>query len=311
MADLSGGMEVLPPGHGLKRIGRALWNEVTTPPDVGRLSEMMQQMANWNQPEGGATNYLDAISRVGGMAIPMRGGFNKPPFSKVMEGGKPKQVYHGTPAAFKEMDPKMAGKGSGGDLYGPSPGGYWTESPEVAGGYSGIKQATRDERNITEAITTRKTNIKVAEGLIERTKTMTDRVRAEAIREKSLAGIAEDREMISRYTTALADVSGPRPNIRPAFLDITKPFDIDKKMLSTKAVKLLGPEWKTFDPTISGETVYSALVGRFGSKAAATAALEKAGYNGITHIGQSGARQWIPFRTDQIHNPFTPLKDLP
>ena len=69
-------MEGLPPGHGSKKIGRAVWNEVTTPPDMSKLQDMLSQTANWNQPPEGASNYLDAISRVGGMAVPGRGGID-------------------------------------------------------------------------------------------------------------------------------------------------------------------------------------------------------------------------------------------
>src|SRR3990167_8705420 len=120
----------------IRAVGTKVKDWVTAPLDVEQLNNMLKQTANWSQPEGGASNRFEGIAQAFGMTIPGRGGFGAPPFSKVMEGGKPKRVYHGTSAVFEEMDPKMAGKGAGGDLYGPSAGGYWTESPKVAGGYS-------------------------------------------------------------------------------------------------------------------------------------------------------------------------------
>lgn len=200
--------------------------------------------------------------------------------------GQPKRVYHGTPFAYQEMDPKMAGKGGGGDLYGPSPGGYWTESPKTAEGYSLHGQQTmRRAMPRSEFEQFKKSHP-----------------------EADIVGGGPD----------WVDVQfSPAPNIRVAYLDITKPFDINavydasriNKVLVARGEKLLHESADSAIPgrQLTNDQLWHTLQSRYGPEGASNL-LREAGYDGITHIGQSGARQWIPFRANQIHEGFQPPK---
>jgi len=279
----------------------------TEPFDATKFKDLLERAANWNQSEGGANSRIEGLAQAFGMAIPGRGGFGKPPFSAVMEGGKPKRVYHGTPAVYQDMDPAMAGKGAGGNLYGPSAGGYWTEAPEVAGGYSGVKHAAINaplEQWEKDAAFWRQR----AEGYT----------------------LASDKagalETAHGYETLIKKALSSAPNIRPAYLDIVKPFDPDVMELPVKGIMQAAARteeaWgSTGNATMtrlrqrarewSFDTVPYETVAQWIGKDETTKLLQRLGYDGITHVGQSGARQWIPFRTDQIHSSFTPMKNLP
>ena len=58
---------------------------------------------------------------------------------------------------------------------------------------------------------------------------------------------------------------------------------------------------------MTGDQLYEVLA-QAADKSQVTEILARAGYDGITHIGQSGARQWIPFWLDQVHEGFQPPK---
>ena len=265
----------------------------------------------WAQQPQGSPSWLDyaaTLGNVAGGAIMGRGGFGAPPYSRVMEGGKPRQVYHGTPFAYREMDPKRAGTGAGGDLYGPSPGGYWTESSQVAAGYSKVaSQGLGMEQRIVEL----EQHLKAAKEL-----------GFESVIRHYEMQLANSRQMLKE---------GLAPNIRVAYLDITNPVDMGSRA-SSSWVDGIARAYDQTNPRNSGEAIANLRAwvqrgemlerGLMRSSSLTNSdvwdiakrsgipdsALHKgaqlSGYDGITHIGQSGARQWIPFRADQIIDPF-------
>jgi hypothetical protein len=128
----------------------------------------------------------------------------------------------------------------------------------------------------------------------------------------------------------------PRPaNIRPAFLDIKRPFNVDQKFSAPEATKFIEEMIAVYDapgsvardleiPDMrrivdfvnsepepqSGEELYSRLIDALGGKRAVNEALELAGYDGITHIGGARTgndphRVWIAFKPEQVHMPWT------
>lgn len=233
-------------------------------------------------PPVGLLDYLAGLGNVAGQALGMRGGLDKPPLTKVMTGGKPTRVYHGTPKVFETMDPT---KSVAEPLYGP--GLYFTENPQVASGYA--KKLAAGER---------------------------------------------------------------APNVRPAYLDITNPFDMDANVTPAiiqnlvrgiEAAALKHKWWSPNTPLahikawaekvgeslvpvlpvsgmplhskLTNAAVYNRLARKLGSdpeypaKDWVNQALRAAGYDGITHIGGkiSGGeahRVWIAFDPKQVHNPF-------
>lgn len=260
-----------------------------------------------------ASAYIAALGRLAGDILGARGGFGAPPLSKVMEGGKPKQVYHGTPTAYTEMSAAKAGRGGGGDLYGPSPGGYWTESPAVAGGYAQGRSPLRTEEGVYRV-----------RRAVHEWRQQARRYHQEYEKTKDSRYLVEERRVqsqIDRFRHQLQNIPGP--NIRPAFLDITRPFDIDAPVARDVVRGAFAfyrqrfphgdPSWIVEQAGIKGWTnndLYQSLSRRNFTGKDIKTILEIAGYDGITHMGHGGARQWIPFRADQIVNPYQYLQSL-
>lgn len=117
----------------------------TQPTPLEKAPERAAPLLEWaNQPS--PSSFLGVLKAIGeilseeasptrpDVSVGMMPGLPNPrnlPLTKVMTGGKPTQVYHGTSKAFQEFDPKQAREGG---LYGP--GTYFTESPRVASGYA-------------------------------------------------------------------------------------------------------------------------------------------------------------------------------
>lgn len=287
--------------------------------DLPFESAFQQAATRYFTPPTQPTPWRDVVAALGNVAqmgIMGRGGFGTSPYSQVMEGGKPKRVYHGTPSVYQKMDPEMTGSGSGGDLYGPSPGGYWTESAKTASGYAERLQP----------------HPAAAQNWIDRQKQYIDSMRQEAARLTPEVDMWGGRKrMLLEQAKWLEGDLGPTadrlfnlkaaPNIRVAYLDITKPFDINATVTTDALKEIAGAAkdlgyglegWLSegrragfFGATMTGDQLYTVLAGETG-KPQITEILARAGYDGITHIGQSGARQWIPFRSDQVHEGFQP-----
>src|SRR5690606_37796323 len=147
------------------------------------------------------------------------------------------------------------------------------------------------------------------------------------------AKIAELRQLLEQPT--------PAPNVRPARLAIRNPFDIDAPLtfdengrVSGDAARLLelarqehpGFRWDSLVYQLervaayadaNNGSLYNAMqnvrsaAGEPFGKARLNRLLQRAGYDGITHIGGriSGNREhrvWIAFRRDQIRSAFGP-----
>lgn len=230
------------------------------------------------------------------------------PFSAVMQGRTPTRVYHGTPATFEQFAAEHADPNG---LYGP--GFYFTENPAVASGYA--KQI----------------------GMLPIRKQVPLEQMPQFLRDNPdavlLGGGPAWKEMMVFS----------KPNVRPAFLDITKPFDVDATVSQETQRALMAPiqadieHLSTFagsGPLVTalrsrlaemvraktnGELYGAATQGARGGvseKEAVNAALQQAGFDGITHIGGKVTggtphRVWIAFHPKQIVPAFTPSAELP
>lgn len=260
---------------------------------------------------------LGAVASFAGNAIMGRGGFNAPPFSKVMEKGQPKRVYRGTPQAYAVEDPA---KWNPQALYGP--GAYFTESPEVASGY------TQTRRSAPLASTQEVAHMEHAANEYRRM------VKGE-IPMATGYDTESAKAMVGLYEKRLAEVerSMPAPNVRASYLDITKPFDLDKGRLPVQDVRQIALDlWNEGRAQGVSLDDMRALASRFGDKSRlrltydqlatmvsphrATQILRRMGYDGLTHIGGGRTqtkphRVWIAFTPRQEYGGFTPLEQLP
>jgi hypothetical protein len=213
------------------------------------------------------------------------------PKSQVVdEGGNLQRVFHGTTAVFDKHDPAKRGSGGGGDLYGP--GEYYTEAPEVASGYSEGGPSL---------------GIGVFQDLAE----------AEAHAQETGGRVIPVRaggEVIG-YKVEPASA----PNVRPAYLDIRNPFAIDAPA-DPHIVSLMHeldfnyPVQADGSPALeTNGDIYEALTAELGNKAEVNDWLDANGFDGITHIGGSGAkahRVWIAFRPEQVIPAFDLMQQL-
>jgi hypothetical protein len=260
---------------------------------------------------------LGAVASFAGNAILGRGGFGAAPFSKVMEGGKPKRVYRGTQAAYDVENPE---KWDPGALFGP--GAYHTESPGVASTYAQgvgnwdakLEQAYADLAGWTQ---------------------QRDWVRMGQAKEGDPKAFESalrwaEREM-EDARTRIAMLERIAPNVRASYLDITKPLDIDAPLDPSglaeirRAAKTMGVHMSTARGPgrrgypVTGDEVYAGLLqGAGGDRATVTRILQAAGYDGITHMGGGRAgrgkemhRVWITLDPKREYPGFTPLRDLP
>jgi hypothetical protein len=107
---------------------------------------------------------------------------------------------------------------------------------------------------------------------------------------------------------------GGSPNVRPAYLDIRKPFDIDAPADPRLARQWLGGSesnqaaFQMPERIRTSGDLYNEMAAGIG-KDATNQALQAAGYDGITHIGggRTGGephRVWIAFKPEQVVSPF-------
>jgi hypothetical protein len=122
------------------------------------------------------------------------------------------------------------------------------------------------------------------------------------------------------------------PNVRPAYLDVTKPFDMDREVGEGTIEKIAKAVDKKYGEGAAdyaretaeaaaeqlnhtGHTVYRIFSQRAMDKdgnpigqAAMNALLKELGFDGITHVGGQNKgmqhRVWIAFDPKQIHNPY-------
>ena len=194
----------------------------------------------------------------------------------VTKEGLPQVVYHGTPTAFSEFD---VGKSKPG-LYGK--GIYLTDAPDVSEGYA-QGAFPRTAADAEKSIAYWKTQIanakKVGDEFLEKTA----------------------REQLSQWEAW-------NPNVRPSFVRIKKPFDIDASYSPVEADRIA--QIRT-DKPLSGQQIFDRLRSTFSDEDAVTDILRQAGYDGITHIGGkvSGGkphRVWIAFDPSQVVSVFDP-----
>jgi hypothetical protein len=267
--------------------------------------------------------------------------------------GNPLRVYHGTTVGdFAQFDPALSNPDN---LYGPA-AAYFTEEPRIAGGYASGGDNQDWQFNSPAAAQEAVQRVQVA--LDQRypnngITVTTDNVVGQAM------NVGDMLSDLGRWIPTGG-------NIRPVYLDIRHPFDIDARYTMDEVSYLLqrledshpGYNWTDTreslqDPydrlgdeedlnTVSGEQIYNTLnftkldelqqgpeqapVGNWLTipvgpstlgKAGTNLALERIGYDGITHIGGGVTgnpphRVWIPFQASQIHAPWNigPLNEV-
>jgi hypothetical protein len=200
--------------------------------------------------------------------------------------GKPELFFHGTKRPYVEPDFSKADPQA---LFGP--GYYHTNNPKVAEGYAGTPDIAGEwpARYAADAKFW-------ADMAASYRKSLADPF----FRQAQPPVVASMREAGQRASDKAAEfqqmVEAARtmgPNIRPAYLDIKKPFDMDASRfgpggLSSKDLRRWGVLYRT-DDILTNEQAYRALLGAVGGNAAAVNKILKSyGYDGIIHTG--GAR---------------------
>lgn len=258
---------------------------------------------------------LSAVASFAGNAILGRGGFGAAPFSKVMEGGKPKRVYRGTSAVYDVENPEKWNPSS---LFGP--GGYFTENPAVASTYA----ESRRYGNVESALAEAHNDLK---GWTQQLKWVQQGQAKGADPTASASALRWAEREVQAAQKRITELEAVAPNVRASYLDITNPLDMEGPVSSDSVASILKaareariqflPRPAKPGAPLTGDDVYKALT-RSADAAIANDVLRRAGYDGITHIGGGRAgrgkemhRVWITLDPKQEYPGFTPLPELP
>ena len=208
--------------------------------------------------------------------------------TQVAPEGRLKRVYHGTAQTFDQFDPAKADPAA---LYGPA-AGYFTEDPKVAGGTGPGKLGYAQPRGLNQY---------KAEFFATEAEAAAFAKTTENAQVTKLPHYYRDRPF---QVTFLDPERTAAPQVRPAYLDIQRPFDINKEFTEDEVWQIGQasghdvvqredlPEmhentlWAKVEHGPTGENIYRVLEGAFGGdRAAVNDALEAAGFDGITHVG--------------------------
>jgi hypothetical protein len=227
--------------------------------------------------------------------------------------GRLMRMYHGTPRAFP--GPLALTEADPGALYGP--GLYFTDTPDVAAGYARepvpdaqMQQGLARVPALQAQLATIEAELASVPPESGRRVLLEDQRRSV---QQSIAGL---------YTPAVA------PNVRPVYLDIKRPFDVQasytredvlrilrdagRQDVADRAAQLISRQRFTGDElfhTLAGEiTDYDDLSADQG-RMVAQQALQQAGYDGITHTGGAITggqphRVYIAFSPEQVISAF-------
>lgn len=267
--------------------------------------------------------------------------------SVVNPDGTPKEMYHGTPTGFQEFESQFIKPG----LYGQ--GFYFTDAAEIAGGKGeppvertydkqgniidqpgiGINLGYATPRNF-KSFVPEDWDSKVShwQQVINKAKNeMTDRIMAGVDKKWARDKYEADVSQAKKQLESLDKIA---PNVRPVYLNIKNPFNIDAEAEWPEINRIFEiarkyyPEHDFDYPyeqlqlheemnNITNSELYKALSkatdqnGKALYKDAANIILEQAGYDGIKHIGGqiSGGKPhtvYIAFKENQIVSKFDP-----
>jgi hypothetical protein len=229
--------------------------------------------------------------------------------------GLPLRVYHGTAAAFESFDLSKADESG---LYGP--GLYFTDTPAVAKGYAtaGWPDAARQAFEDMERAQRSRAYYEMQAS--QAPETSVDALQAQDRAASYGAQEQEAQQRLAQEQAAHPEIFEEHPNVRPAYLDITQPFDIDAVVAPETAQALLravnhpiaSVETNLQQYTgsgLTGKVLYTVLARQAGGKAAANQALQQAGFDGITHTGGAVTggqphQVYIAFDPAQVHPAF-------
>lgn len=261
--------------------------------------------------------------------------------SVMNDDGSPKEVYHGTPVAYDKFDLEKAEPG----LYGT--GLYFTEEPTIAGGEGRQKLNWHSTGYATDfGYATPRGEVAVADSVLQSLKdraTQTLEKYNKALAQKNEGDILFYRELLDTQRNDVLEYSKKlaSPNVRPSYLNIKKPFDIDGKLSGNDVTNIINivkqtPEYNSStgyisstyklqdfirdaeeaitrlpNETFDGSDIYDNLAKNYADKDNVNDILKQAGYDGITHIGgaltgNKPHRVWIAFDPSQVISKFDP-----
>lgn len=231
--------------------------------------------------------------------------------------GAPLKVLHGTGAVFQEFALEKQGSGEGGDLWGP--GLYFAEDPATANRYAERAATDEDTVNVWEQKLRRLTaELPTAPEAVSPETDIFGEIFPTLTRSQTEAEIAD-------VTAKLARIHEGSSNVRPAYLDIRKPFDTtDVPVLDSEIFALLDAVDTRYGPGATDDVretvermldmqnptwgdIYRITAGRAMDergnpigKGELNTVLQDLGYDGIFHIGDRDGRVWIAFRPEQV-----------
>ena len=304
---------------------------------------------NWEYPGADCSKVVDAKGK------PKKNSQVDGKGSKVMKDGKPVVVYHGTSnGQFDRFDKAKIGDGN---LYGP--GFYFTEDDDIADSYKAKDRLKHKldlskgqlatigdfiENHLPNKYWKVERGEKTGSIFVLETDYSGKTVRATAI---DCDPLAEDRTSLVReylpsmtnwpqgvrenWQKMLDSMGVPKPEIKQVYLNIRKPFDIDKgKVPVTGDMKAdyeafvsifsemlehnpgdthAAEELKTYKKRLKTGVPYDDALRMFETspdkKRAMNEYLQSLGYDGITHIGgkimgDRDHRVWIAFEGNQV-----------
>lgn len=253
--------------------------------------------------------------------------------------GAPLRVYHGTGAAFNQYD---LSSDSGGNLFGT--GIYHTESPELAASYAkgDIYNWAPNAAQVVEQRVAAAFPNGPPPDLADAIQGVQLNWPLPLVGGATVGGYVPDTQVFDQHGIQVSDLiqPGSLPNIRPAFLDIKRPFNADQKYSLDDARAMIQQleqnypdyNWQdaldTMTPddylsgSITGEDLYRRIENvqpayykyTGDDQINANEALRSLGFDGITHVGGMRAgngdvlhRVWIAFDPSQVHSPYQPF----
>jgi hypothetical protein len=218
------------------------------------------------------------------------------------------RMYHGTATAFDQFDLTRADTEG---LYGP--GLYFTDAPSVASGYAKPSRSAyrlEDAQKVFQPGTVVDNSMGGRDLVLEFRPNLNGVDWSVVVQGVDVQGQPLRGERPRVHTTA-PEIR--EANVRPAYLDIKHPFDLDSGDLTNAEIEAIQAAAQAHGMTrdlssTSPTTIYNDLVmGLDNDKATVNAVLQQAGFDGIAHTG-GGITGTEPH---QVYIAFSPEQVIP
>lgn len=239
------------------------------------------------------------------------------------EEGRLIRMYHGTTQVFQQFE---HGKADPGALYGP--GLYFTDTPAVAQGYA-TQNWSDEAKDAFRSLETAEGMLKYNQEQAAAARTLDDATYYFEQEQQIQPLIERARARLQRQVEQSPWLFESPANVRPVYLDIKNPFDMDASVSEQTAKTLLGatPGASTESMAnmlsgymrgrlgvaqtlqMQGSDLYQLLAvrGFGGDKAALNQFLQEQGYDGITHTGGAVTGG----QPHQVYIAFSPEQVIP